>query len=90
MALNMAKERYEINKMLENEIKNNKNQSNQKSIKAKILHDQHINGIKEKLELKNKSVTQRSNQVMQHKVSENEEFKNKIEHDRSMKEIRKE
>jgi len=39
MALNMAKERYEINKMLENEIKNNKNQSNQKSIKAKILHD---------------------------------------------------
>ncbi|CDW75589.1 UNKNOWN [Stylonychia lemnae] len=90
MALNMAKERYEMNNMLESEMKRSKNQTVQKSLKAKILHDQHISDIKNKAEIKNKSVTQRSNQVFMHKVSETEEFKNKIVQDRSNKEIRKE
>eukprot|EP00347_Sterkiella_histriomuscorum_P020629 403337071 len=89
LALNMAKERYEINNILESEQKRTKTQTSQKTQKAKILHDMHIKDIKDKAELKNKELSQKTTLVFQNKVSESEEFKNKIVQDRSMKEIRK-
>lgn len=53
LALNLAKERFEINNLLENEAKKGKNQSSQKTLKAKMLKELHIKERQQRAQLKN-------------------------------------